>query len=265
MKGRNMLSVIDPEAEFDVESWPTSEDGKAVRQLVEGRLATVPLLTESIPPRPNSRRRWIAAVISAAAVVAAIALPTLLLRESSTEVGSNGPIRLGQDSVWPAAPMTGSPEDLGKAFARDVLGWTDPTVRATTEDSDPKGPVWILGISPSGASFDALTAPAPGGGRHILQIGTPPSVALADFDAFGALRIDLDVSTSASRADVILELVDGAEPVTVMAGPADFDRGFVETAAIGDPGAVAAVLVLYRDDAGDVVATHGGVTGASRE
>src|SRR5665811_483320 len=167
------------------------------------------------------------------------------------------PIELGSGYVWPEQPGSFSPEELGAAFAVEVLGWDEATVERLP-GADPTGPVWVQVRQPGREPIDMLTAPHLGAGRVLHQIGAPSSVGPAVPGEVGASRFGLFQPSGATQAELTV-LVDGGDTEVVFTADArDLARGRVETSEIPDASRILTVIVRYLDDNRDVVTATGG-------
>ena len=210
-------------------------------------------------------QRWNRGVAVAAAVALVVSLAAAL---SFTSRGQSGPVneadgpstasippvtwfattptdRLGS-FVWPAPPRAFTSVDaLVEAFTSEVLGWSAFTTDGgPTNDQSPQG---FDVVNPgTGARVQVIAVPSPDGWGFV-KVGSGPVASVVD----GAVVIQFAKSNAVARSTVSLRLVSGEARETSTV------EDHVDVVGIGLEDLLS-VLVIGRDDQGEVVSVLGG-------
>jgi len=222
---------------------------------------------QPVPATPTRQRsgRVPLLVATAVAAVAAVVFVATLTSGDETEVATeprataSAGVALGSSQLWPPTARHATPAEVANAFAREVLGW-QPAGASVFEDGDATGPVWVRLVQPGVVELvDVLTVPDTDGNRVIIELGPPWALGMSvESIAPGeeGSRIGLIRVAGATEAQLNLLLDSGGtEPIT--ATNLDIQAGRIDVATIADPATIRSVLVLYRDDRGQVIAATG--------
>lgn len=243
-----VLEQVNPVSDDDVRGWTDTTAGREVLARVIER--TQGDFEELVEPSDPVRRTWVYALVAALAVGLVIGVPALLLDSDGPATSSES---LGVDHVWPDEGIEGDPVDVARAFATELLGWTDASF-SMEPGSDPEGTAWVV-IDQEGTDPVVVETVPIGDGRTALsQVGSGIWLVVDGLDtddgrwiAFSPPEEAVEASLQVRRADGSLDRIDiGTEVLR--------NEGRVP---IGDDNQAVTALVVYRDESGEVIGASG--------
>lgn len=163
------------------------------------------------------------------------------------------PLALAVEHVWPESGIAGDPEDVAREFA-ETLGWTEANV-SIDPNPNTDGQVWVFIQQPGREELPVLTTAISDGLRVLNQIGSSAiSVGTNGQETADSQWVGFRPIAEATMADVHVRLIepDRVDVIQVPTNEPGAGRVTVE-----DIAQIASVLVVYRNETGDVVTASG--------
>jgi hypothetical protein len=222
--------------------------------------SSVDVLRRRVRRRQSRRLAAIAVGVSTSVIVAVGAVVALRAPQQVVVVTGEPVIDTDRASaaglsagpaVWPKDPSRfSSAHDVTEGFAREVLGWQDPSVDA---DVAVTGPTWLW-VSQEGAGPERLRVLAvpSGDGWALMQVGES-GLSLTE-----GMTVRFTVPDGVVRASggvVLVRHVDGAAAIPL--SDDDLRAGSRDLPPEIRRQDVLSVVVLFRDAGGETIAARG--------
>lgn len=247
-----VLEQVNPVPETDVMGWTDTTSGRAVFARVLER--THGDFEELAEGRKPAGRTWVL-VVAAFAVMLLIGLPALLIDSGSDSDPVAGQVSLGADYVWPDDGLEGDPVDVARVFAAEVLGWEDASM-TLEPGSDADGPVWVDIRRGSSQVLAVLTVPIGEDRRVLNQVGSSQGLSVVVDGGDTETRQSLAIFPIEGAVEARLHVrLAGDRQLTIDVGRDQLREGRV---AIEDGTQVVSALIVYRNEAGEVIGASGG-------
>jgi hypothetical protein len=208
------------------------------------------------PHAARTRRRGVLLGIAAAALVFAVAIPSLLLDSGPTSPTGAIPIRpldLGTEHIWPDGGFTGTADQLASDFAEKALGWVNATVTSDIQT----GPTWTSITHDELGEVRILSIPVGVNERAVIQVG-PGVISTNVGEDVGRYFVTLPGLEGAHTADVHIRFRGAETTVLVTASPEDLRQHRVSVSGDSFP---LTVVAVYRNSDGDAIGADGGSFG----